>query len=81
MTTNCVPGCRSVIDADCPRCDHYGYLEHTIASRDKEIIKLEEENRKLYALIKRMQRYFAPATGEWQFVEAMLEGIKEIREK
>jgi len=41
----------------------------------------KEENRRLYVLTKRIQNYYAPTDEEWQFIEAMLEEVKEIREE
>ena len=42
----------------------------------QEMEKLKQENEKLYSLINRMQKYFAPTSGEWQFVEVSLNKIK-----
>ena len=35
--SDCIKECRSIIDADCPRCDNYAELERQLSEAEKVI--------------------------------------------
>ena len=69
---------------DCQECFE---SERLIRQMDDRIDKLKAENEKvrvannrLLKLINRMKKYFAPTSGEWQFVDAAIDAIEGMEE-